>query len=82
MITVEIVCDENGKQKDIVEIYFDEIGLSELIDRLSLITKDKNDHLHLMTESWGLGDLAEETHQAGNRVVHHLQLSLVDVGNK
>lgn len=77
MITVEIVLDGNQDCKEIVEIYFDREGLLELQARLALIEKGKNDHAHLMSESWGLGDLAEQTHKDSNKLVHHLQFSLV-----
>ena len=77
MITVEIVCADSGTPKDIVEIYFDKEGLSELLARLRLIEDGKSDHVHLMSESWGLGDLDEDLHRATNKLVHHLQLSLI-----
>ena len=78
MITVEIMLDANGKCKEIVEIYFDKNGLEELQARLTLLQNGKADHIHLMSESWGLGDLSEEKHRDTNLLVHHLQLSLLD----
>lgn len=78
MITVEIVLDESGKCKEIVEIYFDEDGLIELQARLALLQNGKADHIHLMSESWGLGDLSETKRRDSNLLAHHLQLSLVD----
>jgi hypothetical protein len=78
MITVEVVQDEVGTFDEIVEIYFDKDGLLELSARLQLLLEGKADHIHLMSESWGLGDLDEKTHKKNNRLAHHLQLSLVD----
>ena len=60
MITVELEMEEDGKFKEVVGIYFDDDGLEELVGRLSLLRGDSTDHLHLMSESWGLSDLAEE----------------------
>ncbi|HMP65655.1 MAG TPA: Imm32 family immunity protein [Pyrinomonadaceae bacterium] len=77
MITVELVQDDNGGVKKVVEIYFDEEGLAELQGRLDLIRDKKTDHVHLMSESWGLGDLNEETHRENNQIAHHLLFSLV-----
>lgn len=78
MITVEIVLADDGSCKQIVEIYFDRKGLDELQQRLELLGKGKVDHIHMMSESWGLGDLAETKHRENNQIVHHLQLDLVE----
>ena len=40
MISVEIVSNEIGEQKGIVEIYFDRAGLEDLQSRLRLIVKN------------------------------------------
>lgn len=78
MITVEIALDEHERCKGIVEIYFDKDGLADIQARLALIESGKADHIHLMSESWGLGDLDETKHRDHNLLVHHLQLSLLD----
>ncbi len=77
MITVEIVLDKERNCKEIVEIYFDRDGLADLQARLALIETGKADHIHLMSETWGLGDLDETKRRDTNLLVHHLQLSLV-----
>lgn len=77
MLTVEIGLKENGEAKEVVEVYFDKEGLDDLQARLSLIEKGETDHIHLMSETWGLGDLSEEKQREGNLLAHHLRLTLV-----
>lgn len=74
MITVEVELDESDEPKDVVSIYMDQEGLDEIISRLQLLRRDEGDHLHLMSESWGLGDLSESQIGKNSRVVHHLKL--------
>lgn len=77
MLTVEIGLRENGEINEVVEIYFDKDGLADLQARLSLIQNAKTDHIHLMSESWGLGDLSEDKQKERNLLVHHLQITLI-----
>jgi hypothetical protein len=67
MLTVEL------KGVDEVEIHCDRDGLVELIERLNLLLQ-RTDHIHLMTKSWGLGDLSEQLQGTGTTVVHHLKV--------
>ncbi len=55
--------EEIQKGAHSVEIYLDQGNLASLIQRLSLlIDKAPGEHLHFMSESWGLGDLSEKVH--------------------
>ena len=74
MITVEVELDESNEPKDAVSIYMDQEGLDEFIARLQLLRRNEDDHLHLMSESWGLGDLSESRIGKNSRIVHHLKL--------
>lgn len=38
------------------------------------------DHLHLMTESWGLRELSEENQNPENALAHHLKITLIESG--
>ena len=67
MLTVEIGPLVDSKYSDVVEIYLDTEGLTELQARLSLLREKKTDHIHFMTESWGLGDLSENKQQEKNQ---------------
>jgi hypothetical protein len=78
MISVEIGMLEDRKRSDVVEIYFDVDGLNYLLDRISHIQGRKTDHVDLMSRSWGLGDLSEQTHRDDNQIAHHLKLTLVE----
>ena len=77
MITVEFELDESNEPKDVVSIYMDQDGIDEIISRLQLLRRNKDDHLHLMSESWGLGDLSESRIGTNSKIVHHLKLEHV-----
>jgi len=74
MLLVEILLTDQGEPNQQVEISFDEGGLDFLIDRLTRLKQQKTDHYHLMSESWGDGDLDEQTHSSNSLLVHHLKL--------
>ena len=78
MLTVEIVLTANGSLGEEVEIYFDREGIEYLVYRLQHILDAKTDHISLMSESWGLGDLDEIKHRDNNRIAHHLRMTLMD----
>lgn len=77
MITVEIDLAEHGKCKEVVGIYFDDEGLDDLIGRLSMLKAGSSDRLHLMSQTWGLGDLCEKKLGENTMLVHHLKLTLI-----
>lgn len=68
MFTVELKGNEE------VEIYLDADALSSLSKRLRSLEKGKTDHIHLMSESWGLGDLTEERQGKETTLIHHLKI--------
>lgn len=59
-----------------VEIYLDQEGLRDLAKQLSFL-KQKGDHLHFFTPSWGGSPLTEEKHREGNTLINHLRITLV-----
>lgn len=62
-----------------VEIYIDKVSLESLVKRLSNLCEEKiGEHMHLMTESWGLGDLTENLQGDNNQLVHHLKIVLAE----
>lgn len=77
MLTVEIGLQKEEKIPEIVEIYLDNDGLDDLLRRLSLIKDGKTDHIHLMTKSWGLGDLSDKKHREENVLAQHLKITLL-----
>jgi hypothetical protein len=78
MITVEIGMSYLGQPNEIVEIYLDKTGLDELQKRLKLLTEGKTDHLDLMSESWGPGDLSQKLHGSENTLAHYLKITLTE----
>jgi hypothetical protein len=78
MLTVEIGLLDDGKPNEVVEIYLDKDGLTDLQARLSLLQDNKTEHIHLMTESWGLGDLSEKKQNKLNALAHHLKVIVID----
>lgn len=76
--SVEITnADEVATSKHSVEIYIDKKSLESLLVRLGKLADESvGEDLHLMSESWGLGDLTEDTHRDENQVTHHLKIIL------
>lgn len=77
MLTIEIGFKPDGSISEEVEIYFDKEGLDYLAARINRMVEGKIDHVNLMSESWGLGDLDENKHRESNRIAHHLRLTLM-----
>lgn len=70
--------DEVSESGHSVEIYVDQKNLLSLVKRLTLLADNPpGEHLHFMSESWGLGDLTEETHMDSNVITHHLKIIVV-----
>lgn len=82
MLTIEIGLLKNKEFSEEVEIYFDNEGLDYLLARLNQIQQGKTDHLNLMSESWGLGDLTEVKQRESNLIAHHLRITLVESSKK
>ena len=60
-----------------VEVHIDRVSLMSLINRLKMLADgSEGDHLHLMSESWGPGDLTEIAHGEENVITHHLKVVL------
>jgi hypothetical protein len=78
MLTVEVGLLEDGNFSEVVEMYFDREGLDYLIARLLQIQEEKTDHINLMSNSWGLGDLDEVKQRERNLLAHHLRATLVE----
>jgi len=66
-ISVEIVDGET------VEINANEQGLEFLINALTQLKKN-GDHVHMMTEAWGMSELAEMPRHDDSKLVHHLEI--------
>ncbi len=66
-ISVEIVDDEK------VEINANEQGLEYLINALTQLKKN-GDHVHMMTEAWGMWQLNEQTSHTDSKLVQHLEI--------
>lgn len=79
-MTFSVEVADAGKLVDgghAVEIYIDRDKLASLIKRLTLLADEEvGDHVHLMTEAWGLGDLTDAEHADGNVITHHLKVIL------
>jgi hypothetical protein len=62
-----------------VEIHIDKSNLKDLIIRLTRLSEQPlGEHLHFMSESWGLGDLSEISQGEGNVITHHLKISITE----
>lgn len=76
IFTVEIKDAAKAQEESAeVEIHLDQESLESFIKQLQMIQAGQTDHIHFMSESWGMGDLTEEK-QGGNKnsLVHHLKV--------
>lgn len=72
MLTFEI--DNNGKS---IEVHGNEEGLRFLIvTKQKLVSMDKQDHLHLMTPSWGGNELTDDMQGKDNELVDMVKVFL------
>ncbi len=76
---VEVEKAEAGHPVEVVWISVDKEALESLVGRLARLHRQKTgDHIHLMSEEWGLGDLTAKPTVAGNHPVHHLLIRLIE----
>lgn len=62
-----------------VEVYVSKQSLDSLISRLQMLREQKlGEHIHMMSESWGLGDLSDSPHDPKNVLTNHLKFVLVE----
>ncbi len=76
MFTVEIKDAVKAQDEAAeVEIHLDQESIESFIKQLQMLKSGKTDHVHFMSESWGMADLTEEK-QGGsqNSLVHHLKV--------
>lgn len=56
-------------QSGTIEIYMDDVGKETLLAVLNRL-QEPSYHEHLMTISWGAGDLDETVHKADNSIIN------------
>ena len=66
-ISVEVIHDQ------VVEINADPEGLDYLIEALTQL-KSNGDHVHLMSEDWGMWQLDNKSRHKDGKVIHHLEV--------
>jgi hypothetical protein len=69
----KILTFEISTEKDELEIHLDDDGLDLLISELSGL-RNKHDHLHLMTPSWGGHELTEEKQGKSNMLINQVNI--------
>lgn len=58
-----------------LEIHADSSGLRELASHLSkLAATDHEDHIHLMTDTWGSEELSTEKQNEKAELIHHVKV--------
>jgi len=65
---------ELNKDKDGIEIHGNIKGLRYLSNILLKIINDNVDNEHLMTESWGGGELSDEKLGIDNEIINHVKI--------
>ena len=62
---------------DELEIYLDDKGLESLMAQLNFLREAKTDHVHLMSDAWGGGDLNDRPVFPENSMVQHVKISKI-----
>lgn len=76
-ITAEVTPSHSASSgPEEIALHLDREGL-EYLTRLLDQLKERGDHVHLMTPSWGMDDLSEEKSNPENSLAHHLRVTLV-----
>ena len=66
---------EWDSDNEILEIHGNGKGLEKLKNAIdSLIDKTDNDHIHLMTKSWGGDELSDDKQCLENALINHVKL--------
>ena len=74
MITVELKKPSGSRLPSEIEVHLDEEGLKFLLSQLKFLTDRRTDHVHLMSESWGGGELDERPPSADVIPIHHVKI--------
>jgi len=62
-------------KNETLEIHGNRIGLENLKKMIdSILTTNNDDHIHLMTKSWGGNELSNEKQCLKNTLIHHVKL--------
>ncbi len=78
MLSFELRQPEKLDAYEELEIYLDKDGLDDLLAQLQFLKDNRTDHLHLMSETWGLGDLDDQPWVAVNVPLRHVRISRTD----
>ncbi len=66
---------ELGSKNEILEIHGNQKGLEKLKTLIDfLLAKTSNDHIHLMTESWGGDELSDDKQCSENEIINHVKI--------
>lgn len=71
----ELIKIEWDSSREILEIHGNQKGLEKLKNVIDdLLSKNGNDHVHLMTESWGGNELSNETQCPESETINHVKI--------
>ncbi|MBQ1500177.1 MAG: immunity protein 32 [Sphingomonas sp.] len=74
MISYELKPVVDGNIADEIEIFVDVDGIDRIIAQLNSLKEGRTDHLHMMSQSWGDGELAGQVVHAGNTSISHVKI--------
>lgn len=63
-------------ESEVLEVYLDAEGLSDLLAQLAFLADEKTDHVHLMADSWGGNHLTDTPVEAGARPIRHVKITV------
>jgi hypothetical protein len=68
-----------GDASEVLDVFLDEEGLSDLIAQLQFLKDKRTDHIHLFAESWGGYPLAEAPVIPGAKPMRHVQITMLSL---
>ena len=74
MITFEFKKPSEDPMPSEVDIHLDTDGLKFLLSQLKFLSDRRTDHVHLMSESWGGGELDARPQAADAIAIHHVTI--------
>lgn len=76
--TDKLISVEYAEKDEKVELFLNRRGAEDLIQRLQEILEGPVEHYHWMSKDWGGEELSNDQQGLNNKLIHHLQVWLLD----
>ena len=76
MLSFELKKPKPGETADELQVFLDRSGLESLLAQLKFLQDGKEEHVHLMAESWGGTHLGDQPQDQQNTAIRHVKILL------